>query len=203
MPEAVNHFAAAVEMIQQPRMLETAVRQLANAHSLSGNADGAVAALEAAIAVVEREDRELALVLEAELAAKAQQASREARAPAAKRLERHGELRGATRGERLVLASIAFEQARSSESASEAARHIERAPGRRPLDRRAGCRRRRPVLRARAWLARDGRARSSRNIHRARSRRRSRPRLDSGDGVLAGSSGLVLLEARRRGASGG
>src|SRR6185436_12914592 len=70
---------------------------------------------------------ELALILEAELAAKSQQASREARESATTRLARHGHLRGVTPGERLVLASLAFERARESKSASEAVRHIERA----------------------------------------------------------------------------
>ena len=126
-PEAAEHLAAAVELIEDPELLAVSSRLLANALTWSGEADRAVEALESAIGVVEASDRELALVLEAELAAHAQQASREARAPAAKRLQRHSGLKGSTPGERLVLASLAFEQARASESADQAAAHIERA----------------------------------------------------------------------------
>ena len=127
MPEAVEHLAAAIESSAPSALLAQAVRQLANALSLSGNADRAVQAIESAIAVVEADDRELALQLEAELAAKAQQASLAARASAAQRLARHEQLTGATPGERLVLASLAFERARASESARAAVMHIERA----------------------------------------------------------------------------
>jgi DNA-binding CsgD family transcriptional regulator len=74
---------------------------------------------------VEAGDRELALLLEADLAAHAQQARLEARAPAARRLERRGDLKGVTPGERLVRASLAFERARASESAAEAASYLE------------------------------------------------------------------------------
>ena len=126
-PEAADRLAAAVELTREPQLLTTSARQLANALTMSGDADGAVKALESAIQVVEPADRELALALEAELAAHAQEASLEVRAPAATRLERHRDLEGATPGERLVLASLAFERARASDSASEAARTLERA----------------------------------------------------------------------------
>jgi DNA-binding CsgD family transcriptional regulator len=126
-PDAADHLRAAVELIREPGLLTTSVRQLALALAMSGEADRAVGALESAIDDVEPADRELALVLEAELASYAQQASRQARAPAARRLERHAGLEGATPGERLVLASLAFERARASEAASEAAGYIERA----------------------------------------------------------------------------
>jgi DNA-binding CsgD family transcriptional regulator len=126
-PGAIDHLQAAVSMIREPGRLTNAVRQLALALTMAGQADRAVEALESTIEAVEPANRELALVLEAELATYAQQASREARAPAARRLERRGALEGATPGERLVLGSLAFERARASESASEAAGHIERA----------------------------------------------------------------------------
>jgi DNA-binding CsgD family transcriptional regulator len=129
MPEAADHLAAAVDTVRGPRQLATAVRHLANALTMSDRADEAVAAIDAAITVVERDDHELALILEAELAAKALQASHEARAPAAERLARHRNLAGATHGERLVIASIAFWQARRSESADAAAGIIERTLG--------------------------------------------------------------------------
>ena len=127
MPEAAEHLTAAMEVIRKPAPLAKAVRELANALSISGNADRAVAALESAITVVAPEDPELALILEAELAAKSQQAGREARARAATRLARHSGLAGVTPGERLVLASLAFERARAGDSSSEAVRYIEGA----------------------------------------------------------------------------
>jgi DNA-binding CsgD family transcriptional regulator len=126
-PEAVDHLTAAVELIQDPELLAGAVRWLGLALTMAGDSDRAVEAIEPVIDAVEPVDRELALLLEAELAAHAQEASVERRAPAAKRLERYADLRGATPAERLVLASLAFERARASESASEAAALLERA----------------------------------------------------------------------------
>jgi DNA-binding CsgD family transcriptional regulator len=133
-PEAVDHLAAAAELVEEPGLLAMSARALALALTMSGSADRAVEAIESALAVVEPGDRELALGLEADLEAHAQQAGLETRAQAARRLERHRDLKGATPGERLVLASLAFERARASGSASEAARHLERAlAGRRLL----------------------------------------------------------------------
>jgi DNA-binding CsgD family transcriptional regulator len=124
-PEAVGHLAAAVELTREPRLLAFSVRWLANALTMSGEADRAVGAIEPAIEVVEAEDRELALLLEAELVGHAQEGSLETRAAAAIRLERYGDLDGVTPGERLVLAVRAFQRARASESA-EALAHLER-----------------------------------------------------------------------------
>jgi DNA-binding CsgD family transcriptional regulator len=124
-PEAIEHLAAAVKLISEPALLTAAVRSLANALTFSGQSDRAVAAIESAIEVVGAGDRELALLLEADLAAHAQQARLDSRAPAAKRLERRGDLEGVTPGERLVVASLAFERARASESAAEAASYLE------------------------------------------------------------------------------
>lgn len=126
-PESADHLVAAVRGISQPDLLTTATLHLANALSMCGDADRAVAAIDSAILRVECGNPELALILEAELAAKSQQASREVRVLAATRLWRHSGLKGATAGERLILASLAFEQARASESAREAVGHIERA----------------------------------------------------------------------------
>ena len=69
----------------------------------------------------------MTLLLEADRAAYAQQASLDARIPVVGQLERHGPLAGDTPGERLVLASLAFEQARASESEPDAVAFIERA----------------------------------------------------------------------------
>jgi DNA-binding CsgD family transcriptional regulator len=126
-PDTVGRLAEAAELIREPASVSIAARLLANALSMADDADGAVRALASAIEAVEPADRELALVLEADLAAHAQQARRETRAQAAARLERHGGLRGSTPAERLVLATLAFERARTSESAAEAAAHIEPA----------------------------------------------------------------------------
>ncbi len=127
-PEATEHLAAAAGMLRgEPTELAGAARQHALALTISGRADESLAALERAIEVVEPADRELALTLEGELASHARQASVDARAPAMERLERHRDLDGSTPGERLVLASLACERARRSESSSEAARHLEGA----------------------------------------------------------------------------
>jgi DNA-binding CsgD family transcriptional regulator len=127
-PEAAEHLAGAAGLLRgDPIELARAVRQLALALTISGRADQSVAALEGAIEVVEPADPELALTLEGELASHARQATVETRAPAVRRLERHGELDGSTPGERIVLASLACERARQSESAREAASHLENA----------------------------------------------------------------------------
>lgn len=124
---AVDQLTAATELVVEPELLATAVRLLGGALTSSGNADRAVEAIGSAIEVLESQDRELALILEAERAASAQLGSLETRAPVAARLERYADLPGATPGERLVLACLAFERARASESASEAAAYIEHA----------------------------------------------------------------------------
>jgi ATP/maltotriose-dependent transcriptional regulator MalT len=126
-PQSVDHLRAAVEQIREPALLTAATLQLASALLMSGDVDGALGAIEAAIDVVEPHDRERALLLEAELAANATLGSLEARAAAASRLERHADLEGGTPGERVVLASHAYERARASESASDAAAYIEEA----------------------------------------------------------------------------
>jgi DNA-binding CsgD family transcriptional regulator len=126
MPEALGHLQDAAAGVQQPALLATAARQLANAYSSAGNSDGALSVLASAIATVETDERELALILEAELAAKSQQAGDRARAAAATRLAKWRGLGGGTPGERLVLASLAFEEARASESEREAVRCIDR-----------------------------------------------------------------------------
>jgi DNA-binding CsgD family transcriptional regulator len=126
-PGAAGHLEEAARLSKEPADVARAVRQLALAHTIAGRPDRSVQELEKAIGVVEPVDRELALLLEGELASHARQATVEARALAARRLERHRALRGATPGERLVLASLACERARQSESAAAAAAHLERA----------------------------------------------------------------------------
>jgi DNA-binding CsgD family transcriptional regulator len=126
-PEALDHLAEAIDITRDPMLLTGAVRRLGNALTWSDQADRAVEALGAALETVEPRDRELALFIEADLAAHAQEASHSARAPAARRLERHRDLPGTTPGERLVLAALAFEGARACESEREAAAVIEGA----------------------------------------------------------------------------
>jgi len=133
-PGAGAHLTAAVAEIRQPAQRAIGARQLANALSMEGKADEAVAVLEAAIAAIESDargssadDREQALILEAELAAKSQQAGHDARVKAQQRLARHGGLAGTTAGERLVLACLAFEHARAGATEREAVQLIESA----------------------------------------------------------------------------
>jgi DNA-binding CsgD family transcriptional regulator len=137
---AVAHLGEAVELLRDPEQLATAVRRLAIALTLAGNAEAAVAAIEAAVEVVEREDRELALGLEGEALTHAIQASLETRARIARRLERHAALEGSTPGQRLVVASLACVRARDSETAQQAAALLEGAlaDGRFVDDQRAG-----------------------------------------------------------------
>jgi DNA-binding CsgD family transcriptional regulator len=123
-PSAVDHLGDAVELLAEPAPLARAARLLGNAYTWRRQSDRSIEVLDAAIPRVEPADRELALVLEADLAAHAQVASWTARAPAAERLERYAGLQGETPGERLVLASLAFVRARASESADEAAAHL-------------------------------------------------------------------------------
>ena len=121
--------------------MATAVRRLAIASTIAGHAERAVTALENAIDVVEPNDRELALLLEGEIWTHAVQAGLETRARAARRLERCSEgLDGSTPGARLVLASLASTRSRASETAREAAAHLEGAlaDGRFAGDQQAG-----------------------------------------------------------------
>jgi DNA-binding CsgD family transcriptional regulator/tetratricopeptide (TPR) repeat protein len=126
-PEAASHLAEAVALLGDPAGLALAARLHANALTMSDRADESLRALEAAIEAIEPTDRERALMLEAELAAHSQEADREARAPAARRLEGLRHLAGATPGERLVLATLAFERARGAATQAEAAALIEEA----------------------------------------------------------------------------
>ena len=105
-----------------------AVRRLAVALTISGHAERAVAAIEAAIDDVGSDHPELSLLLEGEIWTHALQAGLETRARAARRLERHAEgLDGSTPGQRLVLASLASTRARASDTAEDAAAHLEGA----------------------------------------------------------------------------
>ena len=191
---------AATEVIQEPDLLTTATRLVGGADGR--NADRAVEAIGRAMEVVEPEDRELALLLEADRAAYAQQASLDTRAPVVAQLERHGQLDGSTPGERLVLASLAFERARASESATEAVAFIEgvladgRLLGEQAVD-VAGTHYLLLVglLATDAWIS-PSRARSGCSPTRGLG-------LDPGPGVRDGSSGLGLVPTGRNRSRGG
>ena len=115
-PEAAaGHLDAAIGLAPEPALVAMAGRLLANARTWLRESDRAVATLESLIPLVEPDDRELALFLEADLAAHAQMASLGARDVARARLARYDALDGATPGERIVLASKAFERARASD----------------------------------------------------------------------------------------
>jgi DNA-binding CsgD family transcriptional regulator len=126
-PEAVEHLRTVAEAVEAPAMLAGATGKLALALTLAGESDAAFEALEPVVDTLEREDRELSLVLEAQLASIAQQASRDKRERAAERLKRRGDLDGRTSGERLVRASQAYQHAREAGSAAEAAEYLERS----------------------------------------------------------------------------
>jgi DNA-binding CsgD family transcriptional regulator len=124
-PEAIEHLTIVVDRAEDPVALTNATSMLALALTLAGKSDAAYEALEPVIDRVEQDHRELALVLEAQLASHAQQAGRDKRDRIAARLERREGLEGRTSGERQVLASLAYERAKSSPSAAEAAALLE------------------------------------------------------------------------------
>ncbi len=138
--EGVTHLSQAVELSDDPEQMAIAVRRLAVALTLSGNAERAVAAIEAAVDLVEPGHGELALQLEGELLTHALQASLETRSRAARRVERHAGVDGSTPGERLVLASLACTRSRAAETARDAAAVLEGvlADGRFVADQNAG-----------------------------------------------------------------
>jgi DNA-binding CsgD family transcriptional regulator len=125
--EAVEHLSSAADELSDPALRAHALRDLANALTVSGQADRSISAFETAIEVLAPVDREGALELEAELMAHSQWASVETRGPVAKRLDRFADLAGDSRGERLVLASLAAERGRLCDSAADAIAIYERA----------------------------------------------------------------------------
>ena len=128
-PEAVAHLRTVVESAEDPVALTGATSKLALALTLAGNSDAAYEALEPVVDRLDNEDREHALALEAQLASHAQQAGRDKRERVAKRLKQRGYLEGRTSGERLVRASQAYQRAKESDSAAEAAAYLEGALG--------------------------------------------------------------------------
>jgi DNA-binding CsgD family transcriptional regulator len=127
-PEAaIDQLTEAAELIGVGEQLAAAIRLLGSALTWSGDADRAVEAIGPVITSLEVEHGELALLLEADRAAYAQQASLQARRSVGAGLERFEELDARTPGERLLLASVAYQRARGSESESEAVAFLERA----------------------------------------------------------------------------
>lgn len=124
-PAAVDHLRTVVEAVEDPAALTLAISKLALALTLAGDSDAAYDELEPVVNRLEHEDLESALVLEAQLASHAQQAGQDKRDRVAKRLERRAGLQGRTRGERLVLASLAYQRAKTSKSAADAVAYLE------------------------------------------------------------------------------
>ncbi|MFP5070227.1 hypothetical protein ACLFMI_11245 [Pseudonocardia nantongensis] len=125
---AIDHLRAATEMTTEPKLRVRAVRQLASALTRSARADAAVTAIESAIPAIEEVDRELALLLEADLARHVRQAGTEARAGASRRLSRLSDLERGTPGARQVYISRGFEKARGSRRCSTRSTHIRPRP---------------------------------------------------------------------------
>lgn len=121
---AVDQLGKAAELVRDPALVARSVRMLAEALTWIGKAERAVAVTEQALERID--DREQALLLEAERAACAQLAGLVTRARVTAQLERHADLDGGSRGERLVLATLAFARARASETAADAVLHPER-----------------------------------------------------------------------------
>ena len=161
-------------------------------------------AVGSAVETLESENRELALLLEADRAAYASQA--QLRDPRAGRGEARALLRPCGRDSgRAARPRQPRLRAREGQRVRRRGRSAHRARARRPGPaRRAGARRRRHALPARRRVARHRRARPRRRRPRANARRRGDPRVDPRAGVRARPSWLGLARARvGRGRRGG
>ena len=114
--DAIEHLKRAHSSIVDPRRRAAAARELGFALVAAGDPESAAELLEASIADVGEADRELALRLEAELAAHARMNGTGAGA----RLERHAAVLGDTPAERVVLANLSQHLASSGRPAAEA-----------------------------------------------------------------------------------
>jgi DNA-binding CsgD family transcriptional regulator len=123
-PSAVEHLGEAAGLQQDPRHRARTARLHALALTVSVQSEQSVAVLGAVADDVAPIDRELGLLLEADLAAHAHQAGPDAVAAAGARLRRHVGLAGKTPGERLAGASLAFERARVAPTAAAAVAEI-------------------------------------------------------------------------------
>ena len=175
-PEAADHLAAALALTDDAARLAMTVRRLAMALSVDGRSDEAVDAVEGAIDVIAPLDRELGLLLEAELASHAQRRALHPRA-----LRRAPVASRAAQGRHPGRAARAGQpRARTGEGLRVRVRGGRAArgrAGRRASPARAEGRPRRPVLRPRRRAAGDGRARHRRGRPRASGRGGPRPRL--------------------------
>ena len=99
-PEAaIEPLTTAIALIEEPELRTWATRLLGSALTWSGRADGAqLSIIGQAMVSIERRDRELALLLEADRAAYAQQASLVATCAVAAGLARHATLKASHRG---------------------------------------------------------------------------------------------------------
>ena len=202
-PGAFDHLTEAIELIREPVLLTRAVRLLGNALTWSRQSDRAVEALQSALSIVEPADPEQALFIEADLAAHAQEASHEARAPAARatrtasRPSRCDPGRTPGAGEPRVRAG-------ESQRVRHRGRGHHRTGTRRwPAARRTGARCPARDLRARGRPHRHGRTGSHGDRAGADARRRTCPGLDPGHRIRARPSGGRFAAAGRHGAGGG
>ena len=122
LPEAVDHLRAAADAVASPRLRAEILRQIGWCLLTAGRFVGVAQVLEEAIAVLGPEDRGLALEIEADLVAAAQMAMLPPETVPA-RLAPFESLRleGVTRGERSILAVLAFEAVRANAPSGYAA----------------------------------------------------------------------------------
>ncbi len=126
-PDAVGHLREALELAQDPRTRALIARVLGLVLAMSGRLGEGIVLLEQAIAFLPDDERELALELEAELAAVAKMETPKA-AIARQRISPLREtVTGQTPAERALLAEIAFQDALEGATADEVAQLAERA----------------------------------------------------------------------------
>jgi len=121
-PTALGHLRQALECARDAQTRFEAGQQCMWALGYSGRMEEAIKLGIELLAGVGVEDEELALRLQGELASLAQFAPAFAKAALQRLRPYEGRLRGATSGERLVLASLAFGAANRGESPAETAR---------------------------------------------------------------------------------
>ena len=196
-PEAaIDQLTAAVELVRDPQLLSTSVRLLGGALTWSGNADRAVEAIGSVIDVLQDDERELALLLEADRAAYAQQGSLALREPvrgtagALCRSPRRHPGRAPCAREPRVRAG---QEQRVGASGGGRDRGGARGP---PPAARAGPRRRRHAVPARPLPPGHGRAPARRSLPGADAQRRPGPGVHPGAGLRDPPPGMGVLWGR-------
>ncbi|MDP8907904.1 MAG: LuxR C-terminal-related transcriptional regulator, partial [Chloroflexota bacterium] len=123
----VNHLREALELADDARSRALVARELAVVLGMSGRAGEALALLEGAINALAREDRELSLELEAELAAVSKLGSPVAAVARARLASIRPSVAGETPAERRLLAELAWQDALHGARADQVAADAERA----------------------------------------------------------------------------